>query len=269
MDLSADTNGHNDIDDASVFIYPVSGYGDAQLIRQLIKIEKPDMVMFFTDPRYWTWLFQIENEIRRKVPMVYLNIWDDYPVPMYNEAFYESCDGLMAISKQTLNINKIALGDKVKGKVLSYVPHGINENIFCPVTDEIKLDEVRKNIFGDRKYDFVLMFNSRNIRRKSVPDTLAAFKVFLDMLPKDKAEIKNRMVMQYKASAAGISENKLDGRGKINLAKYFVTIECYDYSVSEDETVNLKDGVKNMMIISSEKEEHLVNWIILTVALYT
>jgi hypothetical protein len=64
----------------------------------------------------------------------------------------------------------------------------------------------------------------------------------------DKAEIKNRMVMQYKASAAGISENKLDGRGKINLAKYFVTIECYDYSVSEDETVNLKDGVKNIMV---------------------
>jgi hypothetical protein len=64
----------------------------------------------------------------------------------------------------------------------------------------------------------------------------------------DKAEIKNRMVMQYKASAAGISENKLDGRGKINLAKYFVTIECYDYSVSEDETVNLKDGVKNMLV---------------------
>ncbi len=64
----------------------------------------------------------------------------------------------------------------------------------------------------------------------------------------DKTEIKNRMVQQFKASQSGISENKLDGRGKINLAKYFVTIECYDYSVSEDETVNLKDGVKNLMI---------------------
>jgi hypothetical protein len=64
----------------------------------------------------------------------------------------------------------------------------------------------------------------------------------------DKAEIKNRMVMQFKASQAGISENKLDGRGKINLAEYFVTIECYDYSVSEDETINLKDGVKNLMV---------------------
>ena len=64
----------------------------------------------------------------------------------------------------------------------------------------------------------------------------------------DKTEIKNRMVKQFQASQAGISENKLDGMGKINLAKYFVTIECYDYSVSEDETVNLKDGVKNLMM---------------------
>jgi hypothetical protein len=64
----------------------------------------------------------------------------------------------------------------------------------------------------------------------------------------DKTEIKNRMVKQFQASQAGISENHLDGRGKINLAKYFVTIECYDYSVSEDETVNLKDGVKNLMV---------------------
>lgn len=64
----------------------------------------------------------------------------------------------------------------------------------------------------------------------------------------DRTEIKNRMVKQFQASQAGISENQLDGFGKINLAEYFVTIECYDYSVSEDETINLKDGVKNMMV---------------------
>ena len=63
-----------------------------------------------------------------------------------------------------------------------------------------------------------------------------------------QTEIKNRMVKQFQASAAGISENKLDGRGKINLAEYFVTIECYDYSVSEDETINIQNGVKNLMV---------------------
>jgi hypothetical protein len=64
----------------------------------------------------------------------------------------------------------------------------------------------------------------------------------------DKTEIKNRMVKQYQASQAGISQDKLDGRGKIRLAHYFVSIEVYDFSVSEDETINMKDGVKNKMV---------------------
>jgi hypothetical protein len=64
----------------------------------------------------------------------------------------------------------------------------------------------------------------------------------------DKTEIKNRMVKQFQASQAGISQDKLDGRGKIRLAHYFVEIEVYDWSVSDDEEVNLKDGVKNQMV---------------------
>jgi hypothetical protein len=64
----------------------------------------------------------------------------------------------------------------------------------------------------------------------------------------DKTEIKNRMVKQFQASQAGISQDKLDGRGKIRLAHYFVSIEVYDFSISEDETINLKDGVKNKMV---------------------
>jgi len=64
----------------------------------------------------------------------------------------------------------------------------------------------------------------------------------------DRTEIKNRMVKQFQASQSGISEDKLDGRGKIRLAHYFVEIEVYDYSVSEDETINLKDGIKDNMV---------------------
>ena len=64
----------------------------------------------------------------------------------------------------------------------------------------------------------------------------------------DKTEIKNRMVKQFQASQAGISQDKLDGKGKIRLAHYFVSIEVYDFSISEDETINLKDGVKNKMV---------------------
>lgn len=64
----------------------------------------------------------------------------------------------------------------------------------------------------------------------------------------DKAEIKNRMVKQFQASQAGITQDKLDGRGKIRLAKYFVYIEVYDFSISEDESLSLKDGVKQTVV---------------------
>lgn len=64
----------------------------------------------------------------------------------------------------------------------------------------------------------------------------------------DKTEIKNRMVKQFQASQAGISQDKLDGRGKIRLAHYFVEIECYDYSVSEDEEIRVKDGIKETVV---------------------
>ena len=60
-------------------------------------------------------------------------------------------------------------------------------------------------------------------------------------------EIKNRMVKQFQASQAGISQDTLNGRGKIRLAHYFVYVEVYDFSVSEDETIKLKGSVKNTL----------------------
>jgi glycosyltransferase involved in cell wall biosynthesis len=192
LDISSDTNRIMGIDDSSVFIYPTNGYGSPELIRQLIDVEKPDAIMFFTDPRYWVWLFQMENEIRKKIPMIYLNIWDDLPAPLYNQSFYDSCDTLMAISKQTLNINRMVLGDKVKGKILKYVPHGINEKIFYPITEFMQsqneaLEKKKKEIFGDFKPEFVVFYNARNIRRKCTSDLIAAYAMFCDKIGKEKA----------------------------------------------------------------------------------
>jgi len=109
LDICEDTSKAAGIPDASVIIYPFNGYGTPEVVRQLIQIEKPDAIMFFTDPRYWIWLFQMENEIRKKIPMIYLSIWDDLPAPLYNKPYYESCDTLLAISKQTHNIHKMLL----------------------------------------------------------------------------------------------------------------------------------------------------------------
>ena len=61
-------------------------------------------------------------------------------------------------------------------------------------------------------------------------------------------EIKDRMVNQYKASQKGFTANDVNIMGKITLAKYFIYIEVYDFSISEDETINLKDGIKNTLV---------------------
>ena len=187
------------VKDAKVTLYPVDGYGNEELLFNIMEREKPDFIMHFTDPRFWGWLYAIERQIRSKVPLTYLNIWDDVPYPMYNRPYYESCDLLMSISKQTYNINKWVLGgeDKVatvdsenttNKTVLHYVPHGINSEVFHPIpSDDSILKRRRKEIFGGKEYEFVIFYNSRNVQRKRTSNIMLAFKAFCDNLPKEKA----------------------------------------------------------------------------------
>ena len=189
LDLSQSTNDTTGLKDSSVVMYPVHDYGNPDLLRQLIQIEKPDAIMLITDPRYFVWLFSMENEIRKSIPITYLNIWDDYPAPHYNKAFYEACDLLMGISKQTVNINKLVLREKAANKIIKYVPHGLNHEIFKPIDkNDSKLKEFKKTLFKGKEYDFALLFNSRNIRRKQIPDTILSYKYFIDSLPVEKAK---------------------------------------------------------------------------------
>ena len=190
IDLSEAIQKEKGIEDASVIQYPVNGYGDATILRQILKLEKPDAIMLITDPRYFEWLFAIENEIRKTTPIIYLQIWDDLPAPLYNKPYYESCDVLLAISKQTKLINELVLGEKAESKVIEYVPHGLDENVYYPIEKEDELKELNKfklELFGEEK-DFVMFFNSRNIRRKQIPDAMLAWRYFLDTLPKEKAD---------------------------------------------------------------------------------
>ena len=189
LDLSQSTNDTTGLKDSSVVMYPVHDYGNPDILRQLIQIEKPDAIMLITDPRYFICLFSMENEIRKSIPITYLNIWDDYPAPHYNKAFYEACDLLMGISKQTVNINKLVLREKAANKIIKYVPHGLNHEIFKPMDkNDSQLKEFKKTLFKGKEYDFALLFNSRNIRRKQIPDTILSYKYFIDSLPVEKAK---------------------------------------------------------------------------------
>ena len=189
LDISADTAEITGVEDASITLYPVDGYGDTRVIREVINIERPDAIMLITDPRYFMHIWNMEQEIRKSIPIAYLNIWDDYPAPMYNRPYYEACDLLMGISKQTVNINKLVLKGHEKNKIFKYVPHGLNHKIYKPVPkDDPRFLEWKKGTFKGKEYDFILFFNSRNIRRKQIPDTMMAYRAFLDSLPKEKAD---------------------------------------------------------------------------------
>jgi hypothetical protein len=113
MDASESLSKDVEVPDAYLRIYPYNGYGDANAVRNIIQIERPDAMMIFTDPRYFIWLFQMEHEIREIMPIFYYNIWDNLPFPMYNQPYYRSVDALFSISRQTYNINKQVLADTV------------------------------------------------------------------------------------------------------------------------------------------------------------
>ena len=231
MDLSPDTNNLAGINDSSIIIYPTDGYGNPQLIRQIINIEKPDAILLFTDPRYFTHVFNMEQEIRKNIPITYLNIWDDYPAPMYNRAYYESCDLLMGISKQTVNINKLVLEGHKGNRLFKYVPHGKDENIYFPLDENDKDYQLSiQNLFKGQKPKFVVFYNSRNIRRKQVPDTMLAFRAFLDSLPEDEAKdcflvMKTEPVTDPGTDLPKVKEYLFDEKYKNNVKFIFGKLE--------------------------------------------
>ena len=180
------------VEDAKLTIYPIDGYGNQELLRELAAREKPDAIMHYTDPRFWRWLYEMEHEIRQQMPIFYYNIWDDWPAPKYNEFFYESCDLIMNISKQTVSIVKdVWTKNPPEDWQVTYIPHGINEKYFYPVSvfdDEYKQVESMKKRLTDDKIEFIVFYNNRNIRRKMTGDVILAFKTFCDMLTKEEAE---------------------------------------------------------------------------------
>lgn len=208
FDLSQDVNRLRGIDDSELLVYPSNGYGDPDTIRMLIDRHKIDAIIHFTDPRYWIWLYRMSAEIRQRIPIFYYHIWDDLPAPHYNKPYYQSCDLLMGISKQSNNIAKLVLG---KGNYIElddselspsaigqpvpktcYIPHGINTKEFYKLDrndakDAQTIAKMQQMLFGDAEVNFVVLHNNRNIRRKMTSDVILSFKFLYDKVVADNS----------------------------------------------------------------------------------
>ena len=167
-------------------ISPVKGYGNQQQIRQCFFEWKPDILWFMTDPRFYEWLWQMEDEIRECVPMVYYHVWDNYPYPKFNDVFYSSNDVIATISKVTSDIVQ-NVSPHVQEQ---YIPHAVHPEIFKPIrgpAGEALVENLKKD--NNLQDKFVFFWNNRNARRKQSGSVIFWFKEFLDIVGHDKASL--------------------------------------------------------------------------------
>jgi len=175
-------------------IFPIDGYGNHEIIRSILQKEKPDVLWFMTDPRFYGWLWEIENEIRTHIPMVYYHVWDNFPAPNFNGVFYRSTDEVVCISKVTHKILQ-----EVSPEVSScYLPHAVNPEIFHPaVTPEEKalVTQTRDRLCMGSSVNYknknkkIFFWNNRNARRKQSGTLIWWFKEFLDEVGHEKATL--------------------------------------------------------------------------------
>jgi len=157
-------------------ILPVDGYGNPEMIRSLLRNERPDIVWVMTDPRFYEWLWQIENEIRPLCPIVYYHVWDNYPYPKFNKKFYDSNDHIATISRLTDDIVK-TVSPTVP---TTYIPHAVDEKHFYPYSDKDRKSLRTQNLHPDDVDKFIVFWNNRNARRKQSGTLIWWFKEWLD-----------------------------------------------------------------------------------------
>jgi glycosyltransferase involved in cell wall biosynthesis len=160
-------------DEGDWVVYPVDGYGSPEIIRSILWTEKPDLLWFMTDPRFYDWLWQMENEIRPLVPMLYYHVWDNYPAPKYNKPWYDSTDVIASISKVTHDIVSQVSPEAEN----YYIPHAVNNEVFQKISKE-KVEKFIEDSFPERENRTIFFWNNRNARRKLSGSVLHWFNKF-------------------------------------------------------------------------------------------
>lgn len=171
-------------------IKPTNGFGDKNLLRMTLAVERPDVLLLFTDPRFFIWAWEMEDEIHQICPIAYNHLWDNPPWPEFNRVLYESTDLVNCINYPTYEMVHKHFPDKT-----NYIPHALPKNIFFPIPD-VDRERIKINILGKERADhFVCLYVSRNARRKMPSDVIVSFKMFLDDMEKTHGHRKATLVM--------------------------------------------------------------------------
>ena len=170
-----------------ITIFPVNGYGGNAHIDYLLNV-KLDVLLINADPRFFEHVWEMDAEIRKNCPLIFLHLWDDEPFPIFNVPKYKCCDHIIAASKFTYNLLTEGFKDIEGMPPLTYIPIGTNLDVYRPLLSD-KKEEVRKYFLGliNNAFNpkFIVGFIGRFAVRKRVIDIMDAFTEFA----KDKKDV--------------------------------------------------------------------------------
>ena len=171
-------------------IKPIDGFGDRDTLRLALATERPDLILIFTDPRFFIWLWEMEDEIHQVCPIAYWHVWDNYPVPEFNKVLYESTDLINCHSHLTYRMCKELAPDRT-----NFIPHALPRDTFFPLPSHEKM-KFREQFLGKERLDhFIALWVNRNARRKRPNDVLQSWKIFLDELQQKHGHKKATLLM--------------------------------------------------------------------------
>ena len=220
-------------------IKPIDGFGTPELLRITLATEKPDLLFIFTDPRFFVWLFEMEDEIHQVCPIVWWHFWDNYPYPEFNEVFYQSTDLLNCHSHMTYTMLKDHFPKKT-----NFVPHALPSKVYKRL-DKQTIDYQKTQLLGfDRRDHFVGVWVNRNAKRKRPSDVLKSWKIFLDDLQKEKGHKKAVLIMHTEPTdnegpnlfkvteMLGIQQNVFFSRERIDFEKMNLLYNISDFCIN-------------------------------------
>ena len=170
-------------------IKPTDGFGTPELLRLALATEKPDLILIFTDPRFFHWLFKMEDEIHQVCPIAYWHVWDNKPYPKFNDMYYEGTDLIACHSHHTCGQIEPKYPEKTH-----FVPHTLPSNVYFPMETE-QIEAARQKWLPNKSDWFVGFWSNRNARRKRPNDLLWAWNNFIEQLEKEEGHRKAVLLM--------------------------------------------------------------------------
>ena len=220
-------------------IKPIDGFGNPDMLRVALATEKPDLLFIFTDPRFFNWLFEMEDEIHQVCPIVWWHVWDNYPYPEFNDSYYEATDLLNCHSHMTYKMIKDRYPEKT-----NWIPHSLPDNLFYPLSDN-QIKNYKSQLLGKEREDhFVGIWVNRNAKRKRPNDVLESWSLFLKELKKKKGHQKATLIMHTEPTdnegpnlfavteMLGIQNNVFFSRDRLEFEKMNVLYNISDFCLN-------------------------------------